>query len=202
MKIRNVIGTLAAAVFLVGLGSPAQATESDPSAPPSPQEIDAEIDAIEVPAIRESTEALYTDLVAQGHEILSLSSVGFEPAEGQTSARAYPTDCGMSVFVSRANQIIYNNTVTSCNASFSSVQHNLGIKGENPYNPFDQKTVKNVSYTAYNKASVTHSTSYACQNSNQTYWYAISNGTLVRNGVTYYTPSSVYDVTAQVACGW
>ncbi|MGD2203491.1 hypothetical protein [Microbacterium maritypicum] len=52
-----------------------------------------------------------------------------------------------------------------------------------------------------NNTVATRGTSYACQNSNQTKWYAISNGELVRGGTTYYTPS-VYDVTGTVNCGW
>jgi hypothetical protein len=77
----------------------------------------------------------------------------------------------------------------------------LGITGENPYNPFDQNTVRDVTYSASSVASVTHATSYACQNENQTRWWAIGVGTLVRGGTTYYTPA-VNDVTSVIRCGW
>ena len=202
MKIRNILGAMGAAAVLLSLGSPAYASDDQtPPPPPTQEEIASQIAEIETPAVREATQDLYEAILADGREVLAVKTVGFTPAEGEVAARALPSDCGMSVFVSTVGSVVYNDTTTSCGSTFSSVKTHLGIKGENPYNPFDQKTVKDVTFYNYNGTVATRGTSYACQNKNETKWYAISNGELVRGGTTYYTPS-VYDVTGNVKCGW
>ncbi|WEK59775.1 MAG: hypothetical protein P0Y60_10375 [Candidatus Microbacterium colombiense] len=107
----------------------------------------------------------------------------------------------MSVFISYAGRVVYNDTTTSYGTKFTSVKTRVGIRGENPFNPFDQKTVRDLTFNNYNGTVATRGTSYACMNSNQTKWWATSTGVLVRGGVTYTTPA-VYDVTATVKCGW
>jgi len=187
---------------LMPLGTSANASTEQAPPAPTQEEIEAQISSIEKPAVREATKALYDSILADGRDVLSLRTVDYEPAADQISTRAsLPSDCGMSVIVSATGGVIYNDTTTSCGTRFSSVKTNLGIKGENPYNPFDQNTVRDVSFYNYNNTVATRGTSFACPNSNETKWYAISTGELVRDGTTYYTPS-VYDETGSVNCGW
>lgn len=199
MKIRAVLSALGVAVVLLSVGAPAYANEEQPPAP-SEEEIASQIAEIGAPAVREATQDLFEAILQDGREVLSMRTVGFAPAEGQAAARALPSDCGMSVFVSHVGGVVYNDTTTSCGTAFTSVKTHLGITGENPFNPFDQN-VRDVTYYNYNGTVATRGTSFACQNNNLTKWYAISNGELVRGGIKYHTPS-VYDVTGTVSCGW
>ena len=196
------MGVVGVATVLLSLATPAHATDDDVTPPPPAQEeITTEIAGIENPAVREATEDLYAAIVAEGRQVYSVSTVEYVPAGGGVAARSLPSDCGMSVFVSVSGKVVYNDTTTSCGSAFSSVKTHLGIKGQNPYNQFDQKTVKDVTYWNYNSTVATRGTSYACPTANETNWFAISNGELVRGGVTYYTPS-VYDDVNVNGCGW
>ncbi|WP_322411018.1 hypothetical protein [Microbacterium invictum] len=202
MKISRVALLSAAGAISISLvAGPAQAT-TETDEPPTPEEISAEIASIESSAARDAAQDLYEELVADGHVVGDVATSTYVPVDGdEVQSRSYPTDCGMTVFVSRVNNIIYNNTTTGCNAAASSIRHQVGITGRNPFNSFDSNEVRNVTYTAYNTASANHGTSYACENSNQTNWVATSYGTLVRNGVTYETPG-VYDIINFQDCGW
>lgn len=202
MRKGHIAGIFCTTALLMSLGAPANASTEPTTPPPTQEEIEARISSIEQPAVREATQALYDAIIADGRNVLSLRTVDYEPAAGEISTRAsLPSDCGMSVIVSATGGVIYNDTTTSCGTQFSSVKTNLGIKGQNPYNPFDQNTVRDVSFYNYNNTVATRGTSFACPNSNETKWFAISTGELVRNGTTYYTPS-VYDETSSVNCGW
>ncbi|KDA06671.1 hypothetical protein DC31_08545 [Microbacterium sp. CH12i] len=198
---QSLVATAVLTASLLGISMPAQASENDAPPPPSPEVIAAEIAAIDSPEARAAAEQLYAQAIDDGREVLGVAGGSYVAEEGDVAARSLPSDCGMSVLASRSGTVIYNDTLTSCSGSFSSLTHHLGITGENPYNPFDQRNVQNRYFYWYNRTSAANSVQYTCANTNLTNWWTLGEGTLVRNGTTYYSPA-VYDTVSVVYCGW
>ncbi|WP_217132538.1 hypothetical protein [Leucobacter chinensis] len=148
----------------------------------------------------------YGELSESGEEVMYHGYAPYQPESASQSEGfepfAYPSNCGMHVWITRSGQQIKNHTETTCNSmNFNRVEHRMDITAY--HGVFGYANMVNSGVFYHYLGDYGYNTlSWTCKNSNATGYRVHSSGHMRVGTANYSTPIIFDTFGTTVNCGW